>query len=390
MNAALLCLLLSTLFVAILSSSSSSHQSNHAVIVSSSRYWFNYRHTTNAISIYQLLRSKGVPDENIVFMLADEYAINDRNVFKNRLLTKGRSGPSLFDETTQIDYRGEDVTVDNLIRVLLDRQHDSSLPTLRSNEHSNVLVYLTGHGGDQFFKFQDVEEITSLDLAQTFRHMKELNKYQELLFIVDTCQAFTLGDHMSIAPNVTIIGSSLKGESSYAHHSDPDLGLSVTERYTAAMVEYVSKHGGKQTLKKGLIDPYPFATQRAHIGYSDATAVRKVTEVIVNDFFANVAPTVASRKLQETDLDMVDTSELLRFWPPSFPEDVDHAGKRRQREKLAENECPIEDSDKQRSTTTASQSITDTAFPGMDPTNPTFLTLIAICFGTVAWVSRRH
>ena len=33
--------------------------------VSTSRYWFNYRHTTNALTIYHRLRRSGVPDDNI-------------------------------------------------------------------------------------------------------------------------------------------------------------------------------------------------------------------------------------------------------------------------------------------------------------------------------------
>jgi glycosylphosphatidylinositol transamidase (GPIT) subunit GPI8 len=59
----------------------SPHQqhSNHAVIVSSSRYWFNYRHVINALSIYQLCKSNGIPDSNIILMLADELPANARN-----------------------------------------------------------------------------------------------------------------------------------------------------------------------------------------------------------------------------------------------------------------------------------------------------------------------
>lgn len=283
--------------------SSASHTSNHAVIVSSSRYWFNYRHTTNALSIYRLLKDNGFSDGNIVLMVADEYSVNDRNVFKNKLITKGRTGPSLYDEHTQIDYRGDDVSVDNLLRVLLGHGQERSLPVLRSNAQSHVLVYLTGHGGDQFFKFQDIEEITSLQLANAFRRMHEMGKYQELLFIADTCQAFTLADHIADqAPNVTAIGSSLKGESSYAHHSDPDLGLSVTERYTVALVEHLTNNlsaRSNMTLKQGLVDPYPYAVQRAHIGFTDASATRNMDQAHVNDFFRNVDAVQKST----TDLD---------------------------------------------------------------------------------------
>jgi glycosylphosphatidylinositol transamidase (GPIT) subunit GPI8 len=67
----------------------SSHTSNHAVIVSSSRYWFNYRHVVNALSIYQLCRKHGIPNENIVLMLADELPANARNPQKNTMTADG-------------------------------------------------------------------------------------------------------------------------------------------------------------------------------------------------------------------------------------------------------------------------------------------------------------
>ena len=51
----------------------------HAVIVSTSRYWFNYRHSSNAMLIYNRLRRTGVPDSNIVLMLADDHACDARN-----------------------------------------------------------------------------------------------------------------------------------------------------------------------------------------------------------------------------------------------------------------------------------------------------------------------
>ena len=55
------------------------HTSNVAVIVSSSRYWFNYRHVTNALSIYHLLKRGGMTDDNIILMLADDIPCNMRN-----------------------------------------------------------------------------------------------------------------------------------------------------------------------------------------------------------------------------------------------------------------------------------------------------------------------
>jgi len=283
----------------------SDHASNYAVIVSSSRYWFNYRHVVNALSIYKVLKSNGVPDSNIVLMLADEYAANPRNPLKNRMYNVRPKGggrddaqsysSSLYDGTEiEIDYRGDDVSVDNFVRVLTAKPGNyggdgDGLPVLNSDENSNVLLYLTGHGGDQFFKFQDVEEIMATDLALALKQMHRNGKYRQLLFVADTCQAFTLGDKLEelLVPNVTMIGSSLRGESSYARHADNLLGLSVVERYTHAFVEeWIAKRGLGMSLKAGMVDPYPFELQRAHVGYSDATSELKIDQLLLSDFFA--------------------------------------------------------------------------------------------------------
>lgn len=51
---------------------------------------------------------------------------------------------------------------------------DPSVPRskrLLSDERSNVFVYMTGHGGNEFLKFQDNEEISAFDIADAFEQM---------------------------------------------------------------------------------------------------------------------------------------------------------------------------------------------------------------------------
>jgi len=261
----------------------SNHTSNHAVILSASRYWFNYRHVANALSIYSLVKKHGIPDENIILLLADEIPGNPRNPFKNTISTTGGRYTSLFDESIQIDYRGDDVTVDNIRKVLLGKGDGGRV--LRTDADSNVLIYWTGHGGDSFFKFQDVEEIMAVDIAQILDEME----YREVLFLADTCQAFTLGDSIT-APNVYMIGTSLRDENSYAHHSDPELGLSVIERYTHKFFQLVSRANSlsKLSLSQSMIDPFDFRQERAHVGIKQTTGTRPLNEVPLSDFFANV------------------------------------------------------------------------------------------------------
>jgi GPI-anchor transamidase subunit K len=75
-----------------------------------------------------------------------------------------------------------------------------------------------GHGGDEFLKFQDFEEICSKDLADAFEQMWEGRRYNEILFMVDTCQAATLYRQFR-SPNIIAVGSSSKKENSYSVNS---------------------------------------------------------------------------------------------------------------------------------------------------------------------------
>lgn len=48
---------------------------------------------------------------------------------------------------------------------------------LLTDEGSNILVYLTGHGGDGFLKFQDSEEITSQEMADALEQMWQKQRF---------------------------------------------------------------------------------------------------------------------------------------------------------------------------------------------------------------------
>lgn len=78
----------------------------------------------------------------------------------------------------QVDYRGYEVTVENFLRILTGR-HEPAVPRskrLLSDEGSHILLYMTGHGGDEFLKFQDSEELQSHDLADAVKQMKEKHR----------------------------------------------------------------------------------------------------------------------------------------------------------------------------------------------------------------------
>jgi phosphatidylinositol glycan class K len=74
---------------------------------------------------------------------------------------------------------------------------------------------MTGHGGDEFLKFQDAEEISAHDLGDAFQQMYEKKRYNEILFMIDTCQANTMYTRIH-SPNILATGSSEIDQSSYS------------------------------------------------------------------------------------------------------------------------------------------------------------------------------
>eukprot|EP00834_Sanchytrium_tribonematis_P009043 NODE_1412_length_1123_cov_0.710938.p1 type:complete len:256 gc:universal NODE_1412_length_1123_cov_0.710938:830-63(-) len=211
---------------------------NWAVLVCTSRFWFNYRHTANTLSIYHTIKKLGIPDNQIILMLAEDSSCNARNTFPGTVYNDGKRSTNLYGSDVEVDYRGYEANVDNFLRVLTGRTKNMPISKqLRTDDQSRILVYLTGHGGDGFLKFQDYEELTSKDLADSFAQMFDRKRYKEILFMIDTCQANTMYKYI-YSPNVLSTGSSEKDENSYSYDNSDEIGVAVIDRWTYSTLKF--------------------------------------------------------------------------------------------------------------------------------------------------------
>ncbi|KAH1246761.1 GPI-anchor transamidase [Glycine max] len=276
------------------SSETTMHTNNWAVLVCTSRFWFNYRHMANTLSLYRTVKRLGIPDERIILMLADDMACNARNKYPAQVFNNENHRLNLYGDNVEVDYRGYEVTVENFLRVLTGR-HETSVPRskrLLSDEGSHILLYMTGHGGDEFLKFQDSEELQSHDLADAVKQMKEKRRFKELLIMVDTCQASTLFSQLH-SPGVLAIGSSKKGENSYSHHLDSDVGVSVVDRftfYTLAFFERLNMYDNASL--SSLFNSYNPNLLMSTAYYRMDLYQRHLEEVPVTNFFGSVMKTI--------------------------------------------------------------------------------------------------
>lgn len=240
-------------------------------------------------------------------MIADCSTCDARNPLPGHLaIDVGLDAPSKHPYEAEIDYRGREVSVNTLLRVLTGR-HPPGTPLhrqLRSHANSSVLLYLTGHGGDGFLKFHDQEELLSSHLAKAVKDMHKNKRYGELLVLLDTCQAATMYSEIQV-PGWLGISSSMLGQSSYALHNDPYVGAHLVDELTYHMVRYLENISwesicGHQRRVAEEASPLPLADLVDHIRkekpmssdiHTDASKLgRSYHNVLVADFFAECRP----------------------------------------------------------------------------------------------------
>ncbi len=69
------------------------------------------------------MKRLGIPDSNIILMLADDASCNTRNKFPGCVYANAGRDLDLYGDNIEVDYRGYEVTVENFLRVLTGK-HD--------------------------------------------------------------------------------------------------------------------------------------------------------------------------------------------------------------------------------------------------------------------------
>jgi glycosylphosphatidylinositol transamidase (GPIT) subunit GPI8 len=205
---------------------------NSALIVSTSRYWSNYRDSTNVGVFYKTVSSLGIPERRIVSMFSEDISCNPRNPFPGLIHDSApmANQPISFGP---IAIRGNEVSRDNFFRILQQRQvpYTPRGHRLDIDKNANLFVYFTGHSAVGYTKFQDYEDVDANDIALALDHLSRSESYNQIFWIGDTCRAASIHNTFN-APNMTVIGSSNEEDKSYSMPIEPTIGQSLIDRFT--------------------------------------------------------------------------------------------------------------------------------------------------------------
>lgn len=164
----------------------------YAVLVQGSHETDNVRHMGDVMMMYQLLRKGGFDDDHII-LIVDKATAAD----KNYVIRADDNGPDLMGGTDQlpaavIDYDNAGLSAADISSILLGVE-SSRLPTvLPRDAGQNVLLFWSGHGGTNAFKWRNDDlnnGFTSAQLQQTAWLMRSSDDptCRKLLVVAEPC-----------------------------------------------------------------------------------------------------------------------------------------------------------------------------------------------------------
>ncbi len=215
-----------------------------AVLICGSNGWKNYRHEADVLNIYHLLKSQNFPDNHIIFLMADDIAQNKNNktpgIIKNNI-----NGENLY-QNFELDYRIDSITINDINNILLGKK-SSHLPIVldKTTEHSNILIYWSGHGSEGSFQLDNNnEDYTSEDLCNTLKIMSQDKKYRKIMFIAEPCKSSSVLKKIEeeAIKGVIAFASSDEHESSFANYWNTDLNIWMSDRFTNCIINNISKN----------------------------------------------------------------------------------------------------------------------------------------------------
>ena len=105
-----------------------------------------------------------------------------------------------------------------------------------------------------------------------------------MLFIIDTCQAESMHSQFR-SPEIFSIASSKIGESSYSYTVDTEIGLSIMDRFSHQLFEFLQASQSQTTLQQ-LLDHFdPTFLAASTVIRSDLFS-RPAGEVLISEFFS--------------------------------------------------------------------------------------------------------
>lgn len=189
------------------------------------------------------MRVGGIRGDQMYLGVGYDPSFDQRNKWPGKVFSERTSEN---DVRVAANLMGDELSIENFVAVLSNGPvNGRSTSFCACGKY--MVMYLTGHGGEEFLKFRNVEELRAVDFADVVDNMKRVMGFEELLVILDTCQADSFFRNIRTSGVIAISGA-VTGQSSHSSDFDEILGLPLSDRFSAAITSLIPKLGRNASL----------------------------------------------------------------------------------------------------------------------------------------------
>lgn len=243
----------------------------------------NYRHQADACHAYQVAKSNGVPEENIILMMQDDVANDEMNPFPGKLFNrpteKGTPGVDVYDGC-KVDYKGKVVTAQLFLDVLSGNKDavkgksaDGSDKVLASTKNDRVFVNFVDHGGAGIVAFPNGPYLDAKDLVDTLTDMHKNDRFFQLVFYMEACESGSMFENLLPTDlNIFVTTASDASESSWGTYCPPQdmvdgtsIGSCLGDLYSVNWMEDSDTKKGMDGTLDDQYDVVKRLTNKSHV-----------------------------------------------------------------------------------------------------------------------------
>ena len=222
--------------------------------------------------------------------MAEYHACESRNAYPGEIvLSELGIVIRTCQENIDINFQESDFHNYQLLDIFRGRKLNqfNGFRQLNSDKNSKIIVIITSHGGENFIKVRNFLVVLTDELNRTLNEMYIKGKYKELLFVLDTCEGYTLYNHVNV-PNIYFISSSTLGQKSSSYSYDENLMGPTVDKFHFLMYNMLTDIHKNRLYNTTVEQFFGEIKSKKKFLETDVTWDNKIErKLYIKDFFGN-------------------------------------------------------------------------------------------------------
>ncbi|KAG0456300.1 hypothetical protein HPP92_024088 [Vanilla planifolia] len=306
---------------------------NWAILIAGSKGYRNYRHQADVCHAYQVLKSGGLKDENIIVFMYDDIAYNNLNP-KRGVIINHPGGKNVYDGVPK-DYVGDDVNAYNFIGVLLGDKslvRGGSGRVVTSEPEDHIFIFYSDHGGPGVLSMPQTPHLYADDFIEVLKRKHRLRSYKSMVIYIEACESGSIFEGL-LPKNISIYATTAANsvESSWATYC-PGVSPGVPLAYKTCLgdlysVSWLEDSETHDLTKETLNEQYERVKTRtsnqdtyqhgSHVmRYGDLGLGDERASLYIGSILANKNSTFIEDKFLSSNLGVVNQrdADLVYYW----------------------------------------------------------------------------